>query len=890
MQHSKLPRWIVALGLGLLVAGCASTQSADSEPPTGGEVELPVERKVAGRIFDGHAPFVFKYRPGTWDDVRGAIESRMPRIQRLQMYNTIRESGPVDVLAERLNAEDLRDFVDDDRSMYLRVDQLGTDATTRIGTFGLPVTQSDPAPSGLYVRTLVPTDRPDEAASEAKESLEALSDGTLRRVQTFGSYLQVDLALPRGGEPREGMQRRFDEATEAPGGVPTPTPTMVRFLEADTAAAYTDLAGLREFGYARLAAELQEVTDQVAPENRMEFLARGFATVLNVGFANPASRQSWADAALVLETDGSDGLVADLSQTRTELGASLREETAETLPAPTLDDPAFEETTPVGRFSGALDVAALTAVGDETPFADLEDRGTLRLDSLAHALRSSGPWAYAGFLSAPEHLLYLISKGMSEARQPGFPLPSAASARIAVDEADGSFPVVGGLALRFEASEPQRRRIRTTFDRAVSMVGNRLPVRLETAYENVGGDSLRVTVGLGRSPDGLLADAERRAAGVDGELDLGAVGGVLGRFRSRGGGGAVSGMLQKLGPLKLRSAASRAERRVRLTLGVDEPGLPEPTARASLRPRPRDTGCLAELRLETVELFRALEQVGALEPEPLGEMIDRYDTEVDACDSVPEKDRRWARGRWRWFLAEFVAQQVRGRTRRLRTCAGESDAAGDKRRRACDDLRRSLELQDEEGPEAYIRKTAAMSKFASQLYGAACELGDDAGCLGEQQGFEELPEVDAVDEALTRSSEETDERGSNHGSDGDRTSDGPEGEPSKSKPSISPEPPEVRGALEKEIVRRVVRHHRREIKYCYEKELADDSDLEGRVDVQFTISPEGDVVAAVISKSTLGSQSVETCLTDKIKQWTFPEPKGDGIVKVNYPFEFSTAD
>jgi hypothetical protein len=26
----------------------------------------------------------------------------------------------------------------------------------------------------------------------------------------------------------------------------------------------------------------------------------------------------------------------------------------------------------------------------------------------------------------------------------------------------------------------------------------------------------------------------------------------------------------------------------------------------------------------------------------------------------------------------------------------------------------------------------------------------------------------------------------------------------------------------------------------------------------------------------------------KIRRWTFPEPKGGGIVKVNYPFNFSS--
>ena len=51
------------------------------------------------------------------------------------------------------------------------------------------------------------------------------------------------------------------------------------------------------------------------------------------------------------------------------------------------------------------------------------------------------------------------------------------------------------------------------------------------------------------------------------------------------------------------------------------------------------------------------------------------------------------------------------------------------------------------------------------------------------------------------------------------------------------------GSLPKEVIRRVVRKHRREVLYCYQRELEKDGTLEGRLLVSFTISPAGSTKA-----------------------------------------------
>jgi len=105
-------------------------------------------------------------------------------------------------------------------------------------------------------------------------------------------------------------------------------------------------------------------------------------------------------------------------------------------------------------------------------------------------------------------------------------------------------------------------------------------------------------------------------------------------------------------------------------------------------------------------------------------------------------------------------------------------------------------------------------------------------------------------------------------------------------PKVVPLKPTVVGALDMETIRRVIRRHRNEYVYCYEKELNQKRDLAGKIKVQFVISGQGKVIAASVSESTMKNATVEGCLVRKVKRWRFPAPKGGGLVNVNYPFLF----
>ncbi len=98
-----------------------------------------------------------------------------------------------------------------------------------------------------------------------------------------------------------------------------------------------------------------------------------------------------------------------------------------------------------------------------------------------------------------------------------------------------------------------------------------------------------------------------------------------------------------------------------------------------------------------------------------------------------------------------------------------------------------------------------------------------------------------------------------------------------------------RGSLSKSIIRRVIRRHLNEVRYCYQKELQLDRTLYGRLVVKFTIAPNGSVITSGIKQSTVGNRAVETCITQAVRRWLFPKPRDGGIVMVSYPFVLKNA-
>ena len=98
----------------------------------------------------------------------------------------------------------------------------------------------------------------------------------------------------------------------------------------------------------------------------------------------------------------------------------------------------------------------------------------------------------------------------------------------------------------------------------------------------------------------------------------------------------------------------------------------------------------------------------------------------------------------------------------------------------------------------------------------------------------------------------------------------------------------LKGGLDKDVIQKVVRRHYAQIKYCYEKELAKNPNLYGKISVNWTIGPDGRVQVAQIIQSDMNNVAVEDCIVRNVRRWKFPKPKGGGVVVVTYPFVFQS--
>ncbi len=94
------------------------------------------------------------------------------------------------------------------------------------------------------------------------------------------------------------------------------------------------------------------------------------------------------------------------------------------------------------------------------------------------------------------------------------------------------------------------------------------------------------------------------------------------------------------------------------------------------------------------------------------------------------------------------------------------------------------------------------------------------------------------------------------------------------------------GGLPKSAVDEVVKNHLKAIQYCYQRQLQRSPEINGKVVVKFTISGDGSVSDARVQRTTLADDATESCIASRFMRMTFPEPGGNGIVVVSYPFLF----
>lgn len=95
------------------------------------------------------------------------------------------------------------------------------------------------------------------------------------------------------------------------------------------------------------------------------------------------------------------------------------------------------------------------------------------------------------------------------------------------------------------------------------------------------------------------------------------------------------------------------------------------------------------------------------------------------------------------------------------------------------------------------------------------------------------------------------------------------------------------GTIDREAVRRRVRHYLHEIRGCYNRELnkvEKGQRLEGKVVISWEIIAKGAARNVRVKSSTLGNANVENCIRERLASWSFPEPPVGMTAEVSFPF------
>ncbi|MFK7999298.1 MAG: AgmX/PglI C-terminal domain-containing protein [Polyangiales bacterium] len=103
-------------------------------------------------------------------------------------------------------------------------------------------------------------------------------------------------------------------------------------------------------------------------------------------------------------------------------------------------------------------------------------------------------------------------------------------------------------------------------------------------------------------------------------------------------------------------------------------------------------------------------------------------------------------------------------------------------------------------------------------------------------------------------------------------------------PRVRPGSLDVRGGLASDIVRRVVRRHLSELRFCYQQVLAQRPRAQGALTLELVVSAVGTVPRTSASGAGDDLAPVAACFARVARRWRFPSPTSAGVVLVRYSF------
>lgn len=112
--------------------------------------------------------------------------------------------------------------------------------------------------------------------------------------------------------------------------------------------------------------------------------------------------------------------------------------------------------------------------------------------------------------------------------------------------------------------------------------------------------------------------------------------------------------------------------------------------------------------------------------------------------------------------------------------------------------------------------------------------------------------------------------------------------PRKQPPRLRMPPFEASPGLPKEVIQRILRQRYGQFRACYERGLARNPNLEGKLQLKLIIDAEGAVKASA-GASSIPDQQVTACILNAANRLRMPKPEGGQTVRARPTLEFAPA-
>ncbi|MDH4469257.1 MAG: AgmX/PglI C-terminal domain-containing protein [Bacteriovoracaceae bacterium] len=101
----------------------------------------------------------------------------------------------------------------------------------------------------------------------------------------------------------------------------------------------------------------------------------------------------------------------------------------------------------------------------------------------------------------------------------------------------------------------------------------------------------------------------------------------------------------------------------------------------------------------------------------------------------------------------------------------------------------------------------------------------------------------------------------------------------------------VLGSMDPDLIRKILREHIPQFRFCYQKELDNSGGkFQGVIKLSFVIGATGSVSKAGVLQSSGLPPEVKSCVINVLEGIQFPSPKGGGVVEVVQPFNFYSSN